>query len=56
MRWGQFAAACPELARIGEERLRSRELCLIGTLRRKPAATCAAGRSARSEHTLVTLP
>jgi hypothetical protein len=33
MRWGEFAAACPELARIGEERLRSRELCLVGTLR-----------------------
>ena len=34
MRWGEFAAACPQLARIGEERLRSRELCLVGTLRR----------------------
>ncbi|HET7137905.1 MAG TPA: pyridoxamine 5'-phosphate oxidase family protein [Gaiellaceae bacterium] len=34
MRWGEFAAACPELARLGEERLRSRELCLVGTLRR----------------------
>ena len=34
MRWGEFAAACPELARLGEGRLRSRELCLVGTLRR----------------------
>jgi hypothetical protein len=34
MRWGEFAAACPELAQIGEERLRLRELCLVGTLRR----------------------
>jgi hypothetical protein len=34
MRWAEFAAACPELARLGEERLRSRELCLVGTLRR----------------------
>ena len=34
MRWDEFAAAAPELARLGEERLRSRELCLVGTLRR----------------------
>jgi hypothetical protein len=34
MRWDEFAAAAPELAALGEERLRSRELCLIGTLRR----------------------
>jgi hypothetical protein len=34
MRWAEFASACPELARLGEERLRSRELCLVGTLRR----------------------
>ena len=34
MRWGAFAAAAPELARLGEERLRSRELCVVGTLRR----------------------
>ena len=34
MRWDEFAAACPELARLGEERLRERELCLVGTLRR----------------------
>jgi hypothetical protein len=32
--WAEFAAAVPELASIGGERLRSRELCLIGTLRR----------------------
>jgi len=34
MRWDEFAAACPELAALGEERLRSRGLCLVGTLRR----------------------
>lgn len=34
MRWDEFAAACPELASLGEERLRGRELCLVGTLRR----------------------
>ncbi|HSP72381.1 MAG TPA: pyridoxamine 5'-phosphate oxidase family protein [Gaiellaceae bacterium] len=34
MRWDEFAAACPELASLGEERLRARELCLVGTLRR----------------------
>jgi hypothetical protein len=34
MRWDEFAAACPELASLGEERLRARELCLLGTLRR----------------------
>ena len=34
MRWDEFAERCPELARLGEERLRSRELCLVGTLRR----------------------
>jgi hypothetical protein len=33
MRWEEFVAACPELAQLGEERLRSRELCLVGTLR-----------------------
>ena len=33
MRWDEFAAAAPELAQLGEERLRSRELCLVGTLR-----------------------
>ena len=34
MRWDEFAAAAPELARLGDERLRSRELCFVGTLRR----------------------
>jgi hypothetical protein len=34
VRWDEFAEACPELARLGEERLRARELCLLGTLRR----------------------
>jgi hypothetical protein len=32
--WDGFAAAAPELASLGEERLRARELCLVGTLRR----------------------
>jgi hypothetical protein len=34
VRWEEFTAACPELAQLGEERLRTRELCLLGTLRR----------------------
>jgi hypothetical protein len=34
MRWDEFTAAAPELATLGEERLRRRELCLVGTLRR----------------------
>jgi hypothetical protein len=34
VRWDEFADACPELATLGEERLRARELCLLGTLRR----------------------
>jgi hypothetical protein len=34
MRWREFGAACPEIASLGEERLRARELCLVGTLRR----------------------
>jgi hypothetical protein len=34
MRWEEFATASPELAQLGEDRLRSRELCLVGTLRR----------------------
>jgi hypothetical protein len=34
MRWDEFAEAAPELAILGEERLRLRELCLVGTLRR----------------------
>jgi len=34
MRWDAFATAAPELARLGEERLRAKELCLVGTLRK----------------------
>jgi hypothetical protein len=34
MRWEEFAGAASELAALGEERLRGRELCLVGTLRR----------------------
>jgi hypothetical protein len=34
MRWDEFAEAVPELAALGEERLRAKELCLVGTLRR----------------------
>jgi hypothetical protein len=34
MDWDAFTEACPEIATLGEERLRSRELCLLGTLRR----------------------
>jgi hypothetical protein len=34
MRWDEFVAAARQLAALGEERLRERELCLVGTLRR----------------------
>src|SRR5881227_749845 len=34
MRWDEFAAAVPELAALGEERMRAKELCLVGTLRK----------------------
>ena len=34
MRWDEFVEACPELASLGEERLRRQELCMLGTLRR----------------------
>jgi hypothetical protein len=34
MRWDEFVEACPELAQLGEERLRAKELCLVGTLRK----------------------
>ena len=34
MRWDEFTTAAPELAGLGEERLRGRELCLLGTLRK----------------------
>src|SRR3954451_22757798 len=35
MRWDDFTREAPELAALGEERLRARELCLVGTLRRE---------------------
>ena len=34
MRWEEFAAAAPELAELGRERLNRTNLCLVGTLRR----------------------
>jgi hypothetical protein len=34
MRWDEFARAVPELGELGERRLRERELCFVGTLRR----------------------
>jgi len=34
MRWEQFKAAAPELAELGEERFRAKELCMVGTLRK----------------------
>ena len=34
MRWEEFTVAAPELARLGEERFREKELCLVGTLRK----------------------
>src|SRR3954464_7196692 len=34
MRWDDFTREAPELAALGEERLRARELCLVGTRRR----------------------
>jgi Pyridoxamine 5'-phosphate oxidase len=33
MTWDEFRAECPELAELGEERLRRRQLCMLGTLR-----------------------
>src|SRR5579875_3447814 len=33
MNWGEFADAAPELARLGWDRFRSHELCMLGTLR-----------------------
>lgn len=33
MRWEEFAAACPAIATLAEERFRRHELCLVGTLR-----------------------
>ena len=34
MTWAEFAAAEPELARLGEQRFAATGLCLLGTLRR----------------------
>lgn len=34
MRWGDFAAAAPELAALGEELFDRTGLCIVGTLRR----------------------
>ena len=34
MRWSDFAATCPELAQLGEERFRRHEVMLLGTLRK----------------------
>ncbi len=34
MSWEEFEIACPELAGLGEERLRRQELCLVGTVRK----------------------
>ena len=34
MNWDEFATTCPELASLGEQRLRRQELCMLGTLRR----------------------
>jgi Pyridoxamine 5'-phosphate oxidase len=34
VRWGEFKAAVPELAALGEERFRAKELCMLGTIRK----------------------
>jgi hypothetical protein len=34
VKWEEFKAACPELAALGEERFRAKELCMVGTLRK----------------------
>lgn len=34
MRWSDFAVEAPELAALGEQRFRQRQLCLLATLRR----------------------
>jgi hypothetical protein len=34
MRWDEFAKQCPEIAKLGEERLRENELCLVGSIRK----------------------
>jgi len=33
VRWPEFAAACPEIASLAEERFRADELVLVGTIR-----------------------
>lgn len=33
MRWSEFAQACPEIATLAEERLRTDQLLLVGTIR-----------------------
>ena len=35
MNWAEFAAAAPELARFGEERMKATGLALVGTVRRE---------------------
>jgi hypothetical protein len=49
MRCDEFTAAVPELAALGDERLRSKELCLIGTLREgaRPTARSTSRRAQR---------
>jgi hypothetical protein len=34
VRWENFVAECPELAALGEARLKERDLCFVGTLRK----------------------
>ena len=34
MRWDEFAKQCPEIAKLGEERLRKNELCMVGSIRK----------------------
>jgi hypothetical protein len=35
MRWTEFSDGCPQLARLGEERFLTHQLCRVGTLRRR---------------------
>jgi hypothetical protein len=34
MQWDEFAKQCPEIAKLGEERLRKNELCMVGSIRK----------------------
>jgi hypothetical protein len=34
MQWDEFVKQCPEIARLGDERLRKNELCLVGSIRK----------------------